>query len=133
MTEATINNTYPNTKLALRATVGIMFFLAGLFFASWASRIATVQQTMGLSDAALGAVLFSLPVGLMLSLPFSGWAITKVGSKKVLLGAILVYSICLTALGLAETTLQLIMCLVCFGFSSNAVNISVNTQAVAAE
>src|ERR1700712_1515669 len=120
-------------KRTLRIAVGVLFFMAGLCFSSWASRIATVQQNLGLTDAALGAVLFSLPVGLMLSLPFSGWAITKVGSKKLLLAAILVYGICLISLGLAQNTFQLIICLVCFGFSSNAVNISVNTQAVAAE
>lgn len=121
------------TRKTLRIAVGILFFMAGLCFSSWASRIATIQQTMGLTDAALGAVLFSLPVGLMLSLPFSGWVITKIGSKKLLLSAILVYGTCLISLGLAQNTFQLIICLVCFGFSSNAVNISVNTQAVAAE
>lgn len=120
-------------KRTLRMAVGAMFFMAGLCFASWASRIATVQQTMGLSDAALGAVLFSLPVGLMLSLPFSGWVITKIGSKRLLLGAILFYGCALLSLGLAQNTFQLIICLVCYGFASNAVNISVNTQAVAAE
>src|ERR1700743_3665837 len=133
MTEATINNTYPNTKLALRATVGIMFFLAGLFFASWASRIVTVQQTLHLSDAALGAVLFSLPVGLMLSLPFSGWIITVIGSRKLLIASLIAYGFALIGLSLAQNVVQLIACLVCFGFSSNAVNMSVNTQAVAAE
>ena len=48
----------PTSKKALRIAVGAMFFMAGLSFSSWASRIATVQQNMGLSDAALGAVLF---------------------------------------------------------------------------
>ncbi|WP_429398411.1 MFS transporter [Mucilaginibacter lappiensis] len=121
------------SKKALRIAVGAMFFMAGLSFSSWASRIATVQQTMGLSDAALGAVLFSLPVGLMCSLPFSGWIITKIGSRKLLISALLVYATALVSLGLAQNTFQLIICLVCFGFSSNAVNISVNTQAVATE
>ena len=120
-------------KKTLRVAVGALFFMAGLCFASWASRIATVQQTMGLSDAALGAVLFSLPVGLMCSLPFSGWIITKIGSKKLLLGAILVYGCALVCLGLARNTVQLIAVLICYGFASNAVNISVNTQAVATE
>ncbi|CAN5281540.1 MFS transporter [soil metagenome] len=117
----------------LRIAVGSMFFMAGLCFASWASRIVTVQQTLGLTDAALGAVLFSLPVGLLCSLPFSGWMISKVGSKKVLLSAILVYGTALVCLGLAQNTFQLIACLLCYGFASNAVNIAVNTQAVAAE
>ena len=120
-------------KTVLRIAVGAMFFMAGLSFASWASRIATVQQKLGLSDAALGAVLFALPIGLMLSLPFSGWIITKVGSKRVLLTAIMGYGVALLGLGLAQNTLQLVLCLACYGFAGNTVNISVNTQAVAAE
>ena len=56
-----IENQYIWPKRTLRIVVGLMFFLAGLCFASWASRIVTVQQNLGLSDAGLGAILFSLP------------------------------------------------------------------------
>ncbi|MCJ8209333.1 MFS transporter [Mucilaginibacter sp. RS28] len=117
----------------MRATVGAMFFLAGLCFASWASRIATIQQKLDLSDAALGGILFALPVGLMLSLPFAGWAIHKVGSRVVLTIALICYALSLTTLGLVNTPLLLIINLIIYGFSSNSVNISVNTQAVATE
>jgi MFS family permease len=128
------STTIPNiNRKALRIAVGALFFMAGLTFSSWASRIATVQQKLGLSDAALGAVLFSLPVGLFFSLPFSGWVISKIGSKKLLIAALLAYSCALITLGLAQNTFQLIMCLIVYGFASNAVNISVNTQAVATE
>jgi len=120
-------------KKVLRATVGLVFFLAGLTFASWASRIAGIQQKLNLSDAALGGILFTLPVGLMLSLPFSGWVITRIGSRKLLLFALPLYAAALFGLGLTQTTLQLIAVLFCFGFTSNAVNISINTQAVATE
>ncbi len=120
-------------KRVLRIAVGVMFFFAGLVFASWASRIATIQQHLGLSDAALGGVLFSVPVGLMLSLPFSGWIITKIGSRNLLFCALIAYGIILVGLGAAQTVPQLIACLVAFGFASNATNISVNTQAVTSE
>ena len=137
MEEVIISNStekpYTHAKLTLRLVVGLMFFLAGLVFASWASRIVTVQQTMGLSDAGLGAVLFSLPVGLMCSLPFSGWIITIIGSKKLLIISLIMYSMALISLGLAQNVFQLIGCLVCYGFASNTVNIAVNTQAVATE
>ncbi|WP_158288375.1 MFS transporter [Mucilaginibacter psychrotolerans] len=129
----TIPSTYNYPRTTLRIAVAAMFFMAGLSFSSWASRIATVQQELDLSDAALGGVLFALPVGLMCSLPFSGWAITKIGSRNLLVAALIVYSISLVTLGLAQNTFQLIICLMVFGFSSNSVNISVNTQAVAAE
>jgi MFS family permease len=126
-------NQYNFPKTTLRAVVGVMFFLAGLCFASWASRIVTVQQTLGLSDAGLGAILFFLPVGLMCSLPFSGWIITVIGSKKLLILSLIGYSVTLIGLSLAQTVPELIACLILFGFCSNSVNISVNTQAVAAE
>lgn len=123
----------PFPKKILRATVGLMFFLAGITFASWASRIAGIQQKLGLSDTALGGILFTLPVGLMLSLPFSGYTITKIGSRKLLLIALPLYAIALTALGFSSTVFELIIGLFFFGFTSNAVNIAVNTQAVATE
>lgn len=121
------------SKKVIRATVGAMFFLAGLTFASWASRIAGIQQKLSLSDAALGGILFTLPVGLMVSLPFSGWIITRIGSRKLLLFALPLYAVALAGLGLAQNTLQLIAGLFCFGLTSNAMNIAVNTQAVATE
>ncbi len=120
-------------KTVLRIAVSAMFFMAGLCFSSWTSRIPSIQQKLGLDDAALGGVLFSLPIGLMLSLPFSGWIITKIGSKKVVLGAILGYGLFLICLALANTPVELIISLICYGFFGNMVNISVNTQAVAAE
>jgi len=125
--QATINRT------TLRIAVGSLFFMAGMCFASWTSRIVTIQHIMGLSNAALGAVLFALPVGLMCSLPFSGWIITKIGSKKLLLSAVLVYGFALVCLGLAENVFQLVISLFCYGFAGNTINISVNTQAVATE
>jgi MFS family permease len=126
-------NTFTQSKRALRIAVGIMFFLAGLCFASWASRIATIQQELGLSDTGLGAILFSLPVGLICSLPFSGWVITRIGSRKLAVIALVIYSLTLVSLSLAHNTFHLILCLLLFGFASNAVNISINTQAVATE
>jgi len=110
-----------------------MFFMAGLVFASWASRIATIQQALGLSDAGLGAVLFSLPVGLMLSLPLSGWAVTKIGSRRLSTIALILYGLTLITLGAVTEVYQLVICLVLFGLASNATNISINTQAVATE
>ncbi|RZJ68664.1 MAG: MFS transporter [Flavobacterium sp.] len=116
-----------------RITVSILFFMAGLCFSSWASRIATIQQKLGLSEAGLGAVLFALPVGLMLSLPLSGWAVTKIGSRRVLTASLTLYGSTLVLLGLVNHISLLFLCLVFFGMASNAVNISVNTQAVATE
>ncbi|WP_128547327.1 MFS transporter [Larkinella soli] len=121
------------TRLIRRAAVGTLFFLMGLSFASWASRIPNIQQALGLSDTQLGGVLLALPAGLMLSLPFSGWLITKIGSRRVVTLAVALYAVTLVSLGLAQSTVQLMAFLFVFGFAGNMANISVNTQAVGVE
>jgi len=121
------------SRLALRVAVGAMFFMAGLSFASWASRIPAIQQSLHLSEAGLGAVLLAIPTGLMCSLPFTGWVITRIGSRKLLIFAITIYAFLLVGLGAAQTIYQLVACLFCYGFAGNAANIAVNTQAVATE
>lgn len=116
-----------------RAAVGAIFFLYGLSFASWASRIPSIQQKLELSDTALGGVLFTLPVGLMLSLPLAGWLIAKVGSRIVVILGAVVYSATLVTLGLASSVIQLMAGLFVFGLAGNMLNIAVNTQAVGVE
>ena len=89
------------TNRTYRLAVSCLFFLQGLSFASWASRIPSIQQAIGLSDVALGMVLFALPVGSMISVPFSGWLVSKYGSRRVAANALLFYSLFLVFIGLA--------------------------------
>ncbi|WP_224998809.1 MFS transporter [Cesiribacter sp. SM1] len=125
------NRTIP--RGAHRLAIGAFFFIQGLCFASWASRIPSIQQELGMSEAALGSVLLALPAGLMLSLPISGWLVAKVGSQRVVIIAAILYTLSLLSLGLVESIFQLVVCLFVFGLIGNVMNISVNTQAVGVE
>lgn len=116
-----------------RLAVGALFFLLGLCFASWASRIPSVQQKMGISEAALGGVLLTIPLGQLLSLPLAGWLVAKYGSRRVVLSGVVLYATALLGLGWADSLWQLLPCLVVFGVGGNLTNISVNTQAVGVE
>lgn len=116
-----------------RLAVGAFFFIQGLCFASWASRIPSIQQSLGLSEAALGSVLLALPAGLMLSLPIAGWLVAKAGSQRVVIIAAALYTLSLLTLGLAASVWQLVAYLFVFGLIGNILNISVNTQAVGVE
>ncbi len=116
-----------------RLAVSTSFLLQGLCFSTWASRIPTVQQKMHLSETALGGVLLAVPVGLIASLPITGWLVAKYGSRNLTVIAVLLYSGVLPLLGLAQNTTQLMAALVLFGFASNMANISVNTQGVGVE
>lgn len=123
--------TYSNK--AHRIAVAAFFFIFGFCFASWASRIPVIQQKLGLSEAQLGVVLFALPVGLFISLPVSGWLVSRKGSKKIVCIAASAYACLLVLIGFAEKTYQLVAVLFAFGFAGNMSNISVNTQAVGVE
>ena len=116
-----------------RIAVGCLFFLQGICFASWASRIPSIQQTLHLSDAALGAVLFALPIGSLLGLPLSGWLIARFGSRRVAATTLVFYAALLTAIGFAPSVWLLIPSLVLFGIAGNMANIAINTQAVGVE
>jgi MFS family permease len=121
------------TKQQVRIAVSVFFFCQGLSFASWASRIPDIKTTLNLSEAALGSILLALPVGQLLTMPFSGRLVTRFGSKYVLRIAIVGYVFSLTNIGLAQTPWQLALALFAFGVCGNLCNISVNTQAVHAE
>lgn len=55
-----------------RFAVGTFFFLLGLCFSSWGSRIPALQQRLNLTETELGVILFALPLGQMTAMPFAG-------------------------------------------------------------
>ena len=130
---AEITLSLDGSKRAYRLAVGTLFFLQGLCFATWASRIPSITQTLHLSDAVLGVVLFALPIGSIAALPFAGWMVTRWGSKRVATNSLLLYSLLLLAIGLSNSIPLLVASLVLFGMVGNTANIAINTQAVGVE
>ncbi|HEX8315739.1 MAG TPA: MFS transporter, partial [Flavisolibacter sp.] len=121
------------TKKIYRIAVGTLFFLQGICFASWASRIPSIQEKLAISDSLLGVVLFALPIGSMVSLLFSGGLIARYGSKKVAVNALFSYALTLPLIGFSSSIPLLIGSLVLFGMAGNMANIAINTQAVHVE
>lgn len=116
-----------------RVSVAAFYFLQGLVFASWASRIPDIKNTLGMNDARLGAVLFLIPVGQLSAMALSGYLVSRFGSRLMLLIGAVWYAVALVLLGVAGTVMQLSAALVFFGMAANLCNISVNTQAVGVE
>jgi MFS family permease len=120
-------------KKRIRITVALFYFSLGLMFASWASRIPDIKTRLHLNDALFGTILFAMPVAQFLMMTFSGKLVTRFGSRRVVLIALPLYSICLTNIGLVREGWQLAIALFLFGLAGNLCNISINTQGVAAE
>ncbi|BAV08763.1 Fucose permease [Filimonas lacunae] len=114
----------------IRIAVAIFFFISGFTFSSWASRIPTLQEKLHLNDAQLGTVLFALPMGLILTLPFTSMLLGRVSSRYVMLAGALLYAVLLPALGLVNEVWQLLALLFLFGSSRNFLNIAINAQSV---
>ena len=116
-----------------RIATSVFFFIAGLTFSTWASRIPAIQTKLHLSDAGLGSVLFALPAGLMTSLPVSGWLVSRFGSRPMVIVGSVFYPLILLILGSSTSVLQLVLSLFSFGIMGNLINIAMNTQAVGVE
>lgn len=127
-----------NTSLVIqiriyRIAVSAFFFVAGLTFSTWASRIPDVKNALHLTEAALGLVLFALPVGQFVSLPLSAWLSSRYGTRAVMLVSAVLYPLTLVLLASSGSTVELVCALFLFGLWANMINIAMNTQAVGVE
>lgn len=84
----------PSTESRHRARVALgcvlaVFVLSGFTFASWASRLPTVRDELGLEPDAMGVVLLVGALGSLLSLPLTGRVVSAIGSRRTIVaGAI---------------------------------------------
>lgn len=116
-----------------RIALSIFFFVQGLIFASWASRIPDIKLKFHLNDAELGSLLFALPAGQMAGMALSGYLVSRFGSRLMLLIGVVLYPGTLILLGAAPTIALLVTALVFFGLCANLINIAANTQAISVE
>ena len=114
----------------VRLATSLFFFGMGFCFATWASRIPDIKSALHLSEAALGSLLFMMPIGQMIAMPFSGKIVTKYGSRNITQIGLFLYAICLPLIGFCSEKWQLAAALLLFGFFGNFCNIAVNTQGV---
>jgi MFS family permease len=116
-----------------RFSISLLFFLCGLNFATWATRIPDYKISLQLTDADLGKVLLGLPIGSLVSLPLAGWMLTKYKSKNICLLAVIMYIIVIPIIGLATNQISLFLTLFGFGMAGDILNIAMNTQVVTLE
>jgi MFS family permease len=71
------------TLTAARNAVGLSFFLNGLVFSSWVSRIPEVRSSFDLTNGQLGLVLLAIALGSVLALPTTGALINALGTVRI--------------------------------------------------
>lgn len=126
------NNTNPKKYSSEhpRIATSIFFFISGFGYSTWASRIPSLQQQLNLNEAELGAVLFALPIGLMVTMPLTSFLLRRFSSNRIMLYGCLLFNLILCLPGFSSSIWQLALVLFCFGSARNLLNISMNAQAV---
>ncbi len=121
-------------RLSARRTVGAVFFVHGLLFASWAAHIPHVKAHVGLSDGELGLVLLATPVGSIAAMIVGAWLMPRVGSRRMVAACLAGYCVAgpfVGVAGSAGSAAGLFLALLCWGAFQGTLDVSMNTQAVA--
>jgi MFS family permease len=117
-------------KQRQRLFLSLFFFLSGFCFTSWTSRIPTIKTAFDLNEAELGTILLCMPISSLLGLPLSGWLVSRYDSRVPMTWGFIALAISIVGVGLAHSTLLLVLAISLIAFSFRILNISLNTQAI---
>jgi MFS family permease len=119
-----------------RNAVALVFALNGFCFATLASRVPDLRESLHLTNGALGALLLSVAVGAMIGMPVSSHLIERWGAGAVLrlaaladLGGLVVAG----ALATAGSAPGAAVGLLAYGFGAGVWDVSMNVDGAAVE
>ncbi|MBC7388664.1 MAG: MFS transporter [Opitutaceae bacterium] len=113
-----------------RKAVSALFMAFGFGFSTWASGIPELQQKLNISDATLGYLLFAIPLGDLITIPFSGWLTARFGTRNLVMYFVVFYAFILFLLSTVSSVLLLLILMAILGIASNLVSLCINTQSV---
>jgi MFS family permease len=117
---------------AQRFTMAV-FFVQPLAFGAWLPRIPDVQQQLGLGPAALALALLGLPVGTLLTLPFAGRLVGRIGPRATILYGFIAFLVAVALPVWAWNSIALFTALLLVGSSMSTLELGLNVMADAVE
>lgn len=114
----------------------MFFFLPGLLMASWATRTPAIRDTLSVSTAGMGIVLFGLSIGSMSGILSSAWLVRRFGTRTVIRTTMscAVFGMLLLSLALWLTSpLFFAFGLLVFGGSFGAAEVAINVEGASVE
>jgi len=119
-----------------RNAVALVFALNGFCFATLASRVPDLRESLDLSNGALGALLLSVAVGSMFGMPASGHLIERWGAGAVVrLGAVVDLGglVLAGAFATAGSAPGAAIGLLAYGFGTGVWDVAMNVDGAAVE
>jgi fucose permease len=119
---------------ATRAVYAV-FILSGFAFASWASRIPQVRDSLELSPRSLGLVLLAMAVGSVISMPLAGLVVSRLGAARTITVMALVAAAGLVTAGVGQGVgvLPVVIGLFLFGAGNGTWDVAMNVEGSAVE
>jgi fucose permease len=114
------------------ATTGV-FFVNGAAVGLWVAQIPFVQDRFGLSNSALGAVLLTMSIGVIVALPIMGQAIVRLGSARAVRLAGVACCLVMPLPILAPEPWLIPLGLLAFGAAGGSMDVSMNAHGSAIE
>ena len=124
---------YEKPGLAAHQATRAIFFVGGVGAASWAPLVPLLKARLGIAEDVLGMLLLCIGIGALLTMPLSGAAAVRLGCRRVLTAAGLVYGALLLALCTVSSFQLAIPLLLIFGATMGCIDVVVNIQAVIVE
>lgn len=122
-----------NSLVKARVAIGIFFFVNGFVFATWTSRLPELQDSLSISTAVIGSLLFTHAIGALLSMPLTGWLTTRFGSDWVVRITSLLFTVLFIFLSVFQNILFLGLVFFVVGAMGGAMDVAMNGQGVFVE
>lgn len=123
--------------ISARASVFIVFALAGVAFATWASRIADAKSGLDLTAGQLGATLFAMSAGSMLAMPSTGRIVGRFGIAPTIRVGMLIgvagFAVVGAGVDLAESRLVVGLGLFLIGSGIGVWDVAMNLEGASVE
>ena len=114
-------------------SAALPFAANGVLYGTWAARIPEIQTRTGLGEGALGLALLGMAVGLVVSAGAAGALVSRLGARRVSLGALVLFGAVVVGPGLAVGFASLAIALVGVGLASGLLDVSMNAWATEVE
>jgi MFS family permease len=122
--------------VAWRNALFVTFLLAGLAISSWLARLPAARDSLHLSPAQLGGLIFAVAAGSIVGLLASSHVVARFGTVATITGGMLAVGVGVVTAGIGATSGNFIVTfigLLIFGANSGAVDVAMNVSGAANE
>jgi MFS family permease len=113
--------------------VMLIFFLQPIAFGSWLPRIPDVQAKLGMGPADLAIVLLGLPIGTLMTLPFAGRLVARIGGRTTIIYGFVAFLAVVSLPAFAGSMTTLFFALMLLGVTLSTLELGLNVEADRAE